>query len=337
MEKNMDRSRVNGLWALVLFFVLSAFGGVSSASTQSDYVLYDDFEDGVLNLDLWAPWGSYHEETGQAALGTDGSIQTTKKLIGMSAALKAYRNVRAVGDSVNVHLMTVTPTGDVVAVAEHINRVEPLNPADPPIIVSKVECVWYEGGITYPPYIHHIDLSPAQWDQTYVFGLEYTPAGSILVMVNGTVVYSFPDIPGAADAYSQGGAVFKIQAGSPGEGDVRAEIYDVYAKVATPPVASFKWQKVVEPGYKGGRTMDVKHRVGAIIRFDPSESFSPMGEIIMYIWDFDNGITIITDSPNVYNMKFEEARVYHVRLTVTNNNGLTHTFEETIDLNLKEI
>jgi len=333
----MDRPRVNSLWALVLVFILSAFGGVSSASAQSDYVLYDDFEDGVLNLDLWAPWGPYNEETGQVVLGTDGSIQTTKKLIGMSAALKGYQNVGAVGDNVNVHLMTVTPTGDVVAVAGHINIAEPLNPGDPPIIVSNVACVWYEGGITYPPYIHQIDLQPAQWEQTYVFGLEYTPDGSILVMVNRTVVYSFPDIPGAADAYSQGGAVFKIQAGSPAGGDVRAEIYDVYARAATTPVASFKCLNVVELGYNDERTMDVKHMVGGIIRFDPSDSFSPMGEIIMYEWDFGNGITIITDSPNVYDMKFEEARVYNVSLTVTNDNGLTHTFEETIDLSLKEL
>jgi hypothetical protein len=333
----MDRSRVNRLWALALVLILSAFGGVSSASTQSDYVLYDDFEDGVLNLDLWAPWGPSNEETGQALLGTDGSIQTTKKLIGMSAVLQGYQNVSAVGDSAHVHLMTITPTGDVVAVAAHINTVEPLNPGDPPVIITHVECVWYEGGITYPPYIHPIDLQTAHSDQTYVFGLEYTPDGSILVMVDGTAVYSFPDIPGAADAYSQGGAVFKIQAGSPGEGDVRAEIYEVYARVAAPPVASFKWLKVVELDHNGERTVDVTHRVGGIIRFDPSESFSPTGEIIMYVWDFDNGITIITDSPNVYDMKFEKARVYNVRLTVTDDKGLTHAFEETIDLSLKEI
>lgn len=174
----MARSRVNCLWAWVLVFILSALGGVSPASTQPDYVLYDDFEDGALNLHLWAHRVPYNEETGQVVLGTG-------------------------------------------------------------------------------------------------------------------------QMP--------------------------------------PPVASFKWLKVAEPGYQGERLMDEKHTVGAIIRFDPSESFSPMGEIIMYVWDFDNGITIITDSPNVYNMEFEEARVYNVRLTVTDDNGLTHAFEEAIDLSLSEI
>ncbi len=333
----MGRSSVNSLWTLALVFILGVFGGVSSASTQSNYVLYDDFEDGVLNLELWAPWGSHSEETGQAVLGKDGSIQTTKKLIGMSAVLKGYQNVRAVGEGANVHLTTATSTGDVVAVGGHMNRVESSNPGNPPATMSNVECVWYEGGITYPPYIHHIDLEAPHWDPTYAFGLEYTQDGSILVMVNGAVVHSFPDIPGAADAYSQGGAVFKIQTGSPGEGDVRAEIYDVYARVATPPVASFKWLKVVEPGDNDKRATDAKHRVGGLIRFDPSESFSLTGEIIMYAWDFDNGITIITDSPNVYDMKFEEARIYHVKLTVTDDKGLTHAFEETIDLSSKEI
>jgi hypothetical protein len=161
----MDRTRTNSLWALVLVFILSVFGGVSSASTQSGYVLYHDFEDVVLNSDLRTPRGPQ----------------------------------------------------------------------------------------------------------------------------------------------------------------------------ATPPVAAFKWLKIVELGYKGGQTMGVKHRVGSIIRFDPSESFSPVGEIIMYVWDFDNGMIIITDSPNVYNMNFEEPRVYKVRLTVTDDNGLTHAFEEAIDLRLKEM
>jgi hypothetical protein len=163
--KNMDRLRGDSLMALVLVFILSAWGGVSSASTQSGYVLYDDFEDGVMNLGLRTPRGPH----------------------------------------------------------------------------------------------------------------------------------------------------------------------------ATPPIASFKWLKVVGLDSEGGRTTDVKHMVGAIIRFDPSESFSPTGEIIMYVWDFDNGITIIADSPNVYDMKFKEARVYHVRLTVTDDGGLTHAFEETIDLSSKEI
>jgi hypothetical protein len=165
MEKNMGRTRVNCLWAFVLVFILSAFAGVSSASIQSGYALYDDFEDGVMNLGLRTHRGPH----------------------------------------------------------------------------------------------------------------------------------------------------------------------------ATPPFASFKWFKVVGLDSEGGRTMDVKDMVGAIIRFDPSESFSPTGEIIMYVWDFDNGITIIADSPNVYDMKFKEARAYHVRLTVTDDNGLTHAFEETIDLSSKEI
>jgi hypothetical protein len=68
------------------------------------------------------------------------------------------------------------------------------------------------------------DLQPAQWGDTYTFGLEYTSDSSILVWINGQVMYSF-SVPGADVLYSQGGTKFWFQAWSViGDNNVTAEI-----------------------------------------------------------------------------------------------------------------
>jgi PKD repeat protein len=103
-----------------------------------------------------------------------------------------------------------------------------------------------------------------------------------------------------------------------------------------PPVASFKSLNVIELGDLDEETFDGGHMVGGVIRFDPTESYDPDGEIIKYEWDFNNGIKFTTDVPNIYDIKFKKSKVYNVTLIVTDNDGLTNTFVETLDLTLKE-
>jgi uncharacterized protein YycO len=117
----------------------------------------------------------------------------------------------------------------------------------------------------------------------------------------------------------------------------RGGIYFLIENLANqPPVASFKSLNVIERGYSDEETFDGGHMVGGVIRFDPTASYDPDGEITEYEWDFDNGTKFSTGSPNVYDITFGEARVYNVKLTVTDNNGSTNTFEETLDLTLKD-
>jgi uncharacterized protein YycO len=103
-----------------------------------------------------------------------------------------------------------------------------------------------------------------------------------------------------------------------------------------PPVASFKSLNVVELGDPDEETFDGGHMVGGVIRFDPTESYDPDGEIIRYDWDFDNGEQFTSTEPQKHDVVFEEPRIYAITLTVTDNDGLTNTFAETLDLSLKE-
>lgn len=103
-----------------------------------------------------------------------------------------------------------------------------------------------------------------------------------------------------------------------------------------PPVASFKSLNVLELGRKNEYTLDGGHMVGGTIRFDPTKSFDPDGKITKYEWNFDNGKKFSTNGPNIYDTKFESARIYNVTLTVTDNGGLTNTSKETLDLTLKD-
>lgn len=112
-----------------------------------------------------------------------------------------------------------------------------------------------------------------------------------------------------------------------------------YVSVGTttnqPPIASFKSLNVHELGQADEETLDGGHMVGGVIRFDPTSSYDPDGDIIKYEWDFDNGVKFSTNEPNIYDITFKEARIYNVVLIVTDNDGSTNTFTETIDLSLK--
>ncbi|UCG68498.1 MAG: PKD domain-containing protein, partial [Thermoplasmata archaeon] len=60
------------------------------------------------------------------------------------------------------------------------------------------------------------------------------------------------------------------------------------------------------------------------VTFNGSDSYDPDGSIINYVWDFDDGIILITTWPVVeVNHSFNESRLFNVTLTVTDNTGYT--------------
>ena len=63
------------------------------------------------------------------------------------------------------------------------------------------------------------------------------------------------------------------------------------------------------------------------VRFDGTASFSTEGEIINYVWDFGNGNTVTGESVNY---QFPAPGEYQVKLTVTDNSGLTGRQTKTV-------
>jgi PKD repeat protein len=83
-----------------------------------------------------------------------------------------------------------------------------------------------------------------------------------------------------------------------------------------PPIASFTYT----PTYP---------EVNQIVTFDASASYDPDGYIVSYTWDFgDSNIT--TTSNSIITHKYASYGDYLVRLTVTDNDGLTDQKEATI-------
>jgi hypothetical protein len=220
------------LWIAMLFLIWVTIN-CSLEKAFADYTLYDDFNDDSINTDLWGFSGPVQEREGKIILGTEGMIWIQKNnIIGMSFSVTGYQNI-GIGDHVNIHLATRTPTNDLVIVGEAIHIYPADNPDDPPGVNNYIICQWYEDGIIDLEHLHHVNLQPAQWGVPYIFGLEYSPEGSILVKVNEDVVYSF-SVPGADVAYSQGGAQFWFRADNvePWGGDVTAEIDWAEAKIS---------------------------------------------------------------------------------------------------------
>jgi PKD repeat protein len=161
---------------------------------------------------------------------------------------------------------------------------------------------------------------------------------------DGTIVsyeWDFGDGNTASDevvthTYSEPGKYIVTLTVTDDDGLTDSILSEVNVVAHQPPVASFKSLNVIELGYPEEETTEGGHMVGGVIRFDPTESYDPDGEIIKYEWDFDNGVNFSTDMPNIYDITFEEARIYNVKLTVTDDDGLTNTFVETLDLSLKE-
>ena len=83
-----------------------------------------------------------------------------------------------------------------------------------------------------------------------------------------------------------------------------------------PPIASFTYT----PTYP---------EVNQIVTFDASASYDPDGNIVSYTWDFGDSNITTTSNP-IINHRYTSYGDYPVRLTVTDNDGLTGQTETTI-------
>jgi uncharacterized protein YycO len=124
---------------------------------------------------------------------------------------------------------------------------------------------------------------------------------------------------------------------NPGELTVTCGSNDVvgtaqYLFKTPPPVAAFKSYSEVEGEKYEENVLPKPHMVGGKILFSPEGT---IGEIVKYEWDFGNGIKIVTDQPNEYEMVYTEPENFKVNLTVTDKSGLSNSTYETIDLTLQ--
>jgi PKD repeat protein len=67
--------------------------------------------------------------------------------------------------------------------------------------------------------------------------------------------------------------------------------------------------------------------MGGSLQFNGSGSTDPDGSIVTYLWDFGDGTTASTASPT---HTFATAGTYTVKLTVTDNTGLTGSAQTTV-------
>lgn len=88
-----------------------------------------------------------------------------------------------------------------------------------------------------------------------------------------------------------------------------------------PPVASFTY-------------LPEEAMVGGNIAFDASSSHDSDGTIVRYEWDFDNGPSETRQEPQIEHL-FELPKTYIVTLTVTDDDGLTDSTSEEVELSLK--
>jgi len=210
------------LGAVILISMYIDTGSVSAEIKTIDY-FYDTFDDGVIDTNLWGVSGPADENYGKIILYTDTRITAlNKNLIGMWFSAIGHQNISP-GDQVDISVGTSLPDGSEISagILFDDNRIEPNLPERLRIEnKSVVFCQWRD---QYGVF-EWADLQPAQWGVPYIFGLEYTQEGSILVWVNGQVMYSF-SVPGADILYSQGGTSFWFNAWSViGNNNVTAEI-----------------------------------------------------------------------------------------------------------------
>ena len=76
------------------------------------------------------------------------------------------------------------------------------------------------------------------------------------------------------------------------------------------------------------------------VRLDASASFDPDGEIVRYRWDFGNGLSLTGEGFTVEHVFLESdalVRIHTVRLTVTDNQGASHTTSQRITVRSGEV
>lgn len=220
------------LWGYILFFLNSPFG-----IADQGYYLYDDFESGVIDPSLWHKSGPVAIEGGKVILGTEGVISAAKRnLIGMQFSVKGYQSI-TVNQHVNIHMATLAPEGGGIVLGENIQIFPPAKQGDPPSIYKKVFCNFCPDGMFDREQCIFYPLLEAQWDNNYIFGLEYTENGSVNVIVNGNIMASF--IVKKGEMAYKNGAYFWFKADAieyDGGGNVSAEIYWAKAKRVKKPL-----------------------------------------------------------------------------------------------------
>jgi PKD repeat protein len=84
-----------------------------------------------------------------------------------------------------------------------------------------------------------------------------------------------------------------------------------------PPIASFTYTPIYP-------------EVNQVVTFDASASYDPDGNIVSYTWDFGDGTPPVTENDPITYHAYTSYGDYTVKLTVTDNDGLTGQTEATI-------
>jgi len=193
-----------------------------------DYYHYDDFSESTINDELWTAYNGVHISNGSLIMNTAYSMIDTKKMHinGMKASASVNTAVNNIGDHVNFHMATKSPSGKTYLVGLY----HAISEGDPPLVQEYVFCQILNEV--------HIDLFNAQWGTVYEFGLEYTDWGRILVIVNGSVVYSFA-LPNGNEGFYYGAKYWFRSSVVESGGGIVSEIFGVTARDGCNPTITF--------------------------------------------------------------------------------------------------
>lgn len=302
---------------VVLIAIYASLGAPLASVLAQDWYVYDTFDDGVIDTSLWRVYGSATEQGGKMVIGTEGIVTAVRDhLIGMSFSAMGYQK-SVVGDHVCIGAGTHAPNGDAVTVGEGIEIVPAWKPGDPPEVYQNIFCCCFKDGIYDQEHLVWVPLDEPDWSHAYVFGLEYTPDGSVLVLVDGSVVHSFA-VKGGSLGYTQGAEFwFQADRSEPEGGEITAKVDWVKAKAIKPPVASFTF-------------LPNRPMVGGQISFDAGRS---TGGIQKYYWDFGDKQSESVKVPKTSH-EYKSTGMYTVTLTVTGNGG-TDSNSLNLDLTLE--
>ena len=94
------------------------------------------------------------------------------------------------------------------------------------------------------------------------------------------------------------------------------ENQQIYAVVKTPPIANFTSSPTTLP-------------TGENVTFNATDSYDPDGQIVSYFWDFGDGNN---STGNITTHAYADNGTYAVTLTITDNDGLKDTAQDTISI-----